>query len=131
MKCRFDACDRVNPISLKDIDDSNEWLMGQMEELDMDELVSEDDNLTCNMVVEAIGVEEEAYNTRSSKETNVAFTHIPRSMAKEKGKAPSTKAPLPIIEEEDDDEDIDFEYEYQEEDGEVEEDEEDYDVLLM
>ncbi len=97
----------------------------------MDELVFEDDNLTWNMVAEAIGIDEKAYNTRSSKETNVASTHIPRSMAKEKGKAPSTKAPLPIREEKDDYEDIDFEYEYQEEeDDEVEEDEEDYDITI-
>ena len=31
LKRRYDARDRIDPISLKDIDDSNEWLMGKME----------------------------------------------------------------------------------------------------
>ncbi|XP_057997437.1 uncharacterized protein LOC110646511 [Hevea brasiliensis] len=48
---------------------SNEWLMGQMEEeLENDELVFKDDNLNWNVVAKAIGVEEDAYNIRSGKE---------------------------------------------------------------
>lgn len=31
LKCQYDAHDRIDPISLKDIDDSNEWLMGRMD----------------------------------------------------------------------------------------------------
>ena len=36
---RYNECHPINSISLKDIDDSNEWLMGKME----DECATEDD----------------------------------------------------------------------------------------
>lgn len=32
LRHRYDTCDRIDPISLKDIDESNKWLMGEMEE---------------------------------------------------------------------------------------------------
>lgn len=73
LKRKYDARRRVDPISLKEIDDSNEWLMGQMqEELNRDELVFKDDNLTWNMVGEATGAYEDAYNTRTGKRRSVA-----------------------------------------------------------
>ncbi len=56
LKRRYYARDRIDPISLKDIGDCNEWLTGQPEEeRDRDELVFKDDDLTWNMVAEAIG----------------------------------------------------------------------------
>ncbi|XP_058006708.1 uncharacterized protein LOC110645315 [Hevea brasiliensis] len=128
LRHRYDACHCIDPISLKDIDDSNEWLMGQMEEeLENDELVFEDDNLTWNAVVEAIGVEEDAYNTRSGKEKNIASVVASRSMSKHKGKPPS-RADTPLLREEtssEEDEDIDFEEDEYEEDEAEGEDKED------
>ena len=70
LKRRYDARDRIDPISLRDIDDSNEWLMGKMEgELDQeeDELVFDDEYLTWGEIARASGVEESAYSTRLTK----------------------------------------------------------------
>ncbi len=68
------------------------------EELENDKLVFEDDNLTWNMVAEAIRVEEDAYNTRFGKEKNVASIAASRSMPKHKGKPPS-RADTPLLRE--------------------------------
>ncbi|KAH6797579.1 hAT dimerization domain-containing protein / transposase-like protein [Perilla frutescens var. hirtella] len=59
--------DIINPILLEEIDDSNEWLMGKMdEENEVDELVFGDDDLTWNVVSKAMGVNEPTYNIRRS-----------------------------------------------------------------
>ncbi|XP_058009419.1 uncharacterized protein LOC131183187 [Hevea brasiliensis] len=101
LKRRYDACDRIDPISLKDIDDN--------------------DDLTWNVVAAATGVEENAYNTRLSKGKNVAST------SQQKRKASSTRISLLLEDEEenDDDEDVDLEDEYEEDNEDDEEDEED------
>ena len=62
--------DTIDPISLKDVDDSNEWLIGRVEEDEVeefaeDDLVSNDDILTWGSVARAFGVEEERFNFRS------------------------------------------------------------------
>ena len=57
--------DTIDPISLKDVDDSNEWLIGRVEEFAEDDLVSNDDILTWGSVARAFGVEEERFNCRS------------------------------------------------------------------
>ena len=70
MKARYDKRDVIDPISLDDIDESNEWLLGEMgAESSMnveDELVFDDDNdgLTWGVVARAIGVGEPRKNTR-------------------------------------------------------------------
>ena len=51
---RYNKCHTIDPISLKDINDSNEWLMGRME----DDLVFEGDDLTWGNVARASGAEE-------------------------------------------------------------------------
>ncbi|XP_058006811.1 uncharacterized protein LOC131182164 [Hevea brasiliensis] len=115
------------PISLKDIDDSNEWLMGQMEkEIDRDELIFEDDDLTWNVVAAATGAEENAYNTRLSKGKNVAST----SQQKRKASSTRTSSLLEDEEENDDDEDVDLEDEYEEDNEDDEEDDEDFDISV-
>ncbi|XP_075522247.1 uncharacterized protein LOC142555315 [Primulina tabacum] len=59
--------DTIDPISLADIDDSNEWLMGELNYNSGDEndLVFDDDSLTWGEVGRASGVDEYAYNFRS------------------------------------------------------------------
>ncbi|XP_058010208.1 uncharacterized protein LOC110670461 [Hevea brasiliensis] len=127
LKRRYNAYDRIDPISLKDIDDSNEWLMGQMEEeMDRDELVFKDDDLTWNVVAAATGAEENAYNTRLSKGKNVAST----SQQKRKVSSTRTSSLLEDEEENDDDEDVDLEDEYEEDNEDDEEDEEDFDTSI-
>ncbi|KAL6335945.1 hypothetical protein AAG906_003570 [Vitis piasezkii] len=51
LKRRYNECNTIDPISLKDIDNSNEWLIGRMEDEDshggaQDDFVFDDDNLT-------------------------------------------------------------------------------------
>ncbi|XP_020263261.1 uncharacterized protein LOC109839244 [Asparagus officinalis] len=60
LKERFDCKDIVDPIKLTDIDESNEWLLGQFGEGDNAEndLVDEEDDLRWGVVGEAMGVEE-------------------------------------------------------------------------
>ncbi|XP_058002223.1 uncharacterized protein LOC110636882 [Hevea brasiliensis] len=104
-----------------------EHLMGQMEEeMDRDELVFEDDDLTWNVVAVATGAEENAYNTRLSKGKNVAST----SQQKRKASSTRTSSLLEDEEENDDDEDVDLEDEYEEDNEDDEEDEEDLDISI-
>ena len=57
---RYTERHTINPITLKDIDDSNEWLMGRMEEEGdaEDDLVFEGDDLTWGDVARSSGAEE-------------------------------------------------------------------------
>ena len=57
---RYTEHHTIDPIILKDIDDSNEWLMGRMEDEGAaeDDLVFEDDDLTWGDVARASGAEE-------------------------------------------------------------------------
>ncbi|RVW19008.1 hypothetical protein CK203_095024 [Vitis vinifera] len=63
LKRRYNERNTIDPISLKDIDDSNEWLIGRMEDEDshggaQDDFVFDDDNLTWGDVARAAGDEE-------------------------------------------------------------------------
>ncbi|XP_057986711.1 uncharacterized protein LOC110667186 [Hevea brasiliensis] len=101
--------------------------MGQMEEeMDRDELVFEDDDLTWNVVAAATGAEENAYNTRLSKGKNVVST----SQQKRKASSTRTSSLLEDEEENDDDEDVNLEDEYEEDNEDDEEDEEDFDISI-
>ena len=69
LKARYDRHDVIDPISLDDIDESNEWLIGKMGVDPFveanDELVFEDDDLTWGDVSSAVGVKEPLRNIRS------------------------------------------------------------------
>ncbi|KAL4653643.1 hypothetical protein ACB092_01G319700 [Castanea dentata] len=70
LKRRYNFRDTIDPISLKDVDDSNEWLIGRVEEDEVeefveDDLVFNDDILTWGSVARASRVEEERFNFRS------------------------------------------------------------------
>nr|XP_023916689.1 uncharacterized protein LOC112028244 [Quercus suber] len=86
MKARYDKRDVIDPISLDDIDESNEWLLGEMGvEPSMnveDELVfdDDDDGLTWGVVARAAGVGEPRKNTRfqtKSRASSKASTSQP------------------------------------------------------
>ncbi|KAL8532011.1 hypothetical protein ACS0TY_008567 [Phlomoides rotata] len=64
LKRRYDARDHIDPISLKDIDESNEWVVGRMED-EEDELVFEGGDLTWGVAAAAMGVDEPTYDTRA------------------------------------------------------------------
>ena len=86
MKARYDKRDIIDPISLDDIDESNEWLLWEMSaESSMnveDELVfdDDDDGLTWGVVARATGVGEPRKNTRfqtKSRASSKASTSQP------------------------------------------------------
>ncbi|XP_033145217.1 uncharacterized protein LOC103863882 [Brassica rapa] len=62
------VCVTRDPILLDEIDDSNEWLIGRMDgdSSDNDDLVWGDDDLSWNVVNQAMGVEEPSYSTRGA-----------------------------------------------------------------
>ncbi|KAI8568380.1 hypothetical protein RHMOL_Rhmol02G0194100 [Rhododendron molle] len=64
-RCKFD------PISLKNIDESNEWLIGKLE----DELVFDGEDLDWNVVAEASGVEQPSKVTRSTHKSTSSKKH--------------------------------------------------------
>ncbi|GFY87437.1 hAT dimerization domain-containing protein [Actinidia rufa] len=68
LKRRYDMRDTIDPISLSNIDESNEWLYGSLDgESDEDEeLVFEDDTLTWGAVARASGVGESSKQTRTT-----------------------------------------------------------------
>ncbi|XP_021746442.1 uncharacterized protein LOC110712290 [Chenopodium quinoa] len=58
--------DKIDPIALKDIDDSNEWLTGRIEEdAENDHVFDDDDDLTWGQVASAAKVYEERFSLRS------------------------------------------------------------------
>ncbi|GMP70936.1 hypothetical protein CsSME_00029555 [Camellia sinensis var. sinensis] len=67
LKRRYISRGKFDPISLKDIDESNEWLIGRMEnELVFDDDDDDDDSLGWDDVAVAAGVEESSQRTRST-----------------------------------------------------------------
>ena len=64
---RYTERHTIDPIILKDIDDSNEWLMGRKEDegVAKDDLVFEGDDLTWGDVARASGAEELRVYTRA------------------------------------------------------------------
>ena len=63
---RFKLQDTLDPISLKDVDESNEWLTGRTEdESAEDQSIFDGKDLTQGDIARASGVEEERINLRS------------------------------------------------------------------
>ncbi|XP_052211199.1 uncharacterized protein LOC127814022 [Diospyros lotus] len=71
LRRRFNLRKSIDPISLDEIDESNEWLLGTIDQLDDsdNELVHEGDDLTWADVSRASGVEKAHYATRSNAPT--------------------------------------------------------------
>ena len=72
LKKRYDERDTIDPIILKEIDESNEWLIGRMDDEDshdhvdaQDDLVFDDDDLTWGDVARASEDEEPRFDTRA------------------------------------------------------------------
>ncbi|TYK15885.1 uncharacterized protein E5676_scaffold637G00660 [Cucumis melo var. makuwa] len=76
LKHLYNLRDIVDPISLRDIDDSNEWLSGRFDDdSEEDELVFDNDTLTWGDVSRAVGVKEPTFYSRaraSGAKTNVS-----------------------------------------------------------
>ncbi|RWR76250.1 hypothetical protein CKAN_00468400 [Cinnamomum micranthum f. kanehirae] len=76
LKRRYDMRDILDPISLKNIDESNRWLLGRIDrELDEDdEFVFDDDILTWGDVATASGVGESSQRTRATSTSRARAT---------------------------------------------------------
>ncbi|XP_008441704.3 uncharacterized protein LOC103485783 [Cucumis melo] len=76
LKRRYSLRDIVDPISLRDINDSNEWLIGRLDDdsEEEDELVFDDDTLTWGDVSRAAEAKEPTFysRARASEATNVS-----------------------------------------------------------
>ncbi|KAJ9561947.1 hypothetical protein OSB04_007107 [Centaurea solstitialis] len=94
LKERYDHRDVIDPISLNNIDDSNEWLVGRMYE-DEQEDEDYDNDLTWKDVGIASGAYEREHNTRRK---NVTAS----SSGKKKGKVAARSTPRLIDEDEED-----------------------------
>ncbi|KAH1220913.1 hypothetical protein GmHk_12G034441 [Glycine max] len=82
---RFECHDVIDSIALNDIDDSNEWLLGELEgEEASNDLVFDDDDLNWLDVAEATGAGEPLQNTRSQTHINKAAVAL--APTNEKGK---------------------------------------------
>ncbi|KAK2660196.1 hypothetical protein Ddye_006729 [Dipteronia dyeriana] len=78
LKRQYDARDTIDPIYLNEIDESNEWLTGRLddEKDGDDELVfTEEDNLTWNAVATVAGVREPSYQFR---EREASSSRVPQ-----------------------------------------------------
>ena len=103
----------MDPILLKDIDESDEWFLGRMDgdSDDAHTFVFEDDNLIWAAVARASGADEPSYHTRRRASQGSTARQDPTSTM-DKGKAPaSSSRPWRrfqlIDEDEDEDEDED------------------------
>ena len=70
LKRRYNERDTIDPIFLKDIDDSDEWLIGKMKYEDFhggaqDDFVFDDGNLAWGDVARATRIEETRFDTRT------------------------------------------------------------------
>ncbi|KAF5944137.1 hypothetical protein HYC85_018214 [Camellia sinensis] len=94
LRFRYDMRNTLDPISLQNIDESNEWLLGRMDgESDEDNkpVFDDDDGLTWATVARASGVEESSHASRATSS---------RSKAQPRISKPSTLTPLQLIDEE-------------------------------
>ncbi|XP_039066167.1 uncharacterized protein LOC120211755 [Hibiscus syriacus] len=65
LRRRYQRKDTIDPILLKEIDESNEWLMGHMDDEDgEDDFVFDGDDLTWSTVVKASEASQATYSTR-------------------------------------------------------------------
>ena len=87
LRCEYR--DSIDPISLKAIDDSNEWLLGRMdeEEDEEEELVFEDDDLTWGTVFRASGAGDALHRTRTT-----SFAGRATTLSKGKGMEPASSS---------------------------------------
>ena len=82
LKRRYNEHNTNDPISLKGMDNSNEWLIGRMEDEDsqggaQDDFVFDDDNLTWGDVARATGAEEAKFDTRARARARASSSIIP------------------------------------------------------
>ncbi|KAK1376692.1 hypothetical protein POM88_032936 [Heracleum sosnowskyi] len=113
LRRRYELRDKIDPISLNEIDESNEWLVGSFdgegENNENDYVFSEADGLTYKDVANASGAEEPYYSTRRSSRASAGSSKV---QGKHASSGSSSKKRLidEVIYEKDDDEEeeVDF-----------------------
>ncbi|XP_020228458.1 uncharacterized protein LOC109818574 isoform X1 [Cajanus cajan] len=103
---RFECQDPIDPIALNEVDDNNEWMLGEENDEDEfeDDLVFDDDVLTWRDVAQASGAGEPLKYTRRQTQVNKTST-IASTSKKDKG-----KKVMEVLEDEDDDVEEEEEY---------------------
>ncbi|XP_028059677.1 uncharacterized protein LOC114263358 [Camellia sinensis] len=94
LRFRYDMRNTPDLISLQNIDESNEWLLGRMDgesDEDNEPVFDDDDGLTWATVARASGVEESSHASRATSSRSKAQPRISKS---------STLTPLQLIDEE-------------------------------
>ncbi|KAH6764019.1 hAT dimerization domain-containing protein / transposase-like protein [Perilla frutescens var. frutescens] len=126
---RYERKDTIDPILLDDIDESNEWLIGKMnEDNEVEDLVFDGDDLTWNVVSRATGADDPPYSTRRASKTTTTKTIASSSSRVDKGKgvASNSRRLLDEIEDEDvhglEDFEVEMEMEEEEDIGEEKDD---------
>ncbi|XP_058184034.1 uncharacterized protein LOC131301672 [Rhododendron vialii] len=130
LKCRYLKRDHIDPISLKEIDQSNEWLVGKMEE----EFVFEGDgdDLNWDDVALASGAKEPRKTTRASSSKSTDSTPIAK-LAKPTPKAKASRGKTSLIDEENEEEEWETDDEEEDVEGyksESSDDDEEQDEVL-
>ena len=117
LKELYNRRDTIDPISLKDIDDSNEWLVGRMDGNfdDEEELVfGEEDDLTWNVVAEAVGAYEPVYHTKNSEKGSSSSSMV-ASGSKGKDSSKTRSSIVQLLDENNSDEEQDISNEFSDE----------------
>lgn len=77
LKERFDSRDLIDPIVLKEIDISNEWLAGELED---DAVFEGDASFTWSQAADAAGIGEPQYATRQQRRSALAAPPTTQNM---------------------------------------------------
>ena len=108
MKKRYDGRDTIDPIILKEIDESNEWQIGRMNDENshdhvdaQDDLVFDDDDLTWGDVTRARKAEEPRFDTRARASSSRLRSSRGNDIA-------SSSRPMPSLSLIDEDEEMDY-----------------------
>ncbi|XP_019451757.1 PREDICTED: uncharacterized protein LOC109353851 [Lupinus angustifolius] len=95
LKRRYNIKDEVYPISLNDIDECNEWLVGEMDSDDdeggNERVFEDDDDLQWDVVYRASGIGEPRMSTRRQKIKNPILIRSRGKAKKAKGGSSSSK----------------------------------------
>ena len=108
MKKRYDGRDTIDPIILKEIDESNEWQIGRMNDENshdhvdaQDDLVFDDDDLTWGDVTRSRKAKEPRFDTRA----RASSSRLPSSRGNDTA---SSSRPMPSLSLIDEDEEMDY-----------------------
>ena len=108
MKKRYDGRDTIDPIILKEINESNEWQIGRMNDENshdhvdaQDDLVFDDDDLTWGDVTRARKAEEPRFDTRARASSS-------RLRSSRGNDTASSSRPMPSLSLIDEDEEMDY-----------------------